>query len=253
MSQRVGTKMIRCVYLVKKSGDPLYGRSFEEGTCLDLASLPSYVRNSVVMMQSSSSTSSERVYTLELDNCVWSYSFFPSFALVSMASREQSITQLKNLMQSLGRVIAHEYEGLIESWSGSMSDITDINALIDNYLSVSLDLPSTKILKLIERLVNKALKRPEIAFVGVFDAEGEMLKGNVPEVYMFRIQVEISQGVITPVIDIAPSAVNSGDHVLQMLKVHSLTVVVASQPTESNLHAVSTVSDIANSLHEKMQ
>ena len=134
-----------------------------------------------------------------------------------------------------------------------MSDIADINALIDNYLSVSLDLPSTKILKLIERLVNKELKKPEIAFAGVFDAEGNLLKGNVPEVYIFRIQVEISQGVITPVIDIAPSAVNSGDHVIQMLKVHSLTVVVASQPTESNLRAVSAVSEIANSLHEKMK
>ena len=245
--------MIRCVYMVKKGGDPLYGRSFEEGAYIDLASLPSYVRNSVVMMQSSSSTSSERVYTLELDDCIWSYSFFSSFALVSMASKEQSITQLKNLMQSLGRAIAHEYEDLIESWSGSMSDIADINALIDNYLSVSLELPSTKILKLIERLVDKALKKPEIAFAGVFDSEGNLLKGNIPEVYLFRIQVEISQGVITPVIDIAPSAVNSGDHVLQMLKVHSLTVVVASQSAESNLRAVSTVSEIANSLHEKMK
>ena len=133
--------MIRSVYMVKKGGDPLYGRSFEEGACIDLAALPSYVRNSVVMMQSSSSTTSDRVYTLELEDCVWSYSFFPSFALVSMASRDQSLTQLKNLMQSLGRAIAHEYQDLIESWSGSMSDIADINALIDNYLSVSLDLP----------------------------------------------------------------------------------------------------------------
>jgi hypothetical protein len=239
--------------MVKKGGDPLYGRSFEEGAYIDLTSLPSFVRNSVVMMQSSSSTTSDRVYTLELEDCVWSYSFFPSFALVSMTSRDQSLTQLKNLMQSLGRAIAHEFEDLIESWSGSMSDIADINALIDNYLSVSLDTPSTKILKLIERLVDKALKKPEIAFAGVFDAEGNLLKGNVPEVYMFRIQVEISQGVITPVMDIAPSSVNSGDHILQMLKVHSLTAVVASQPTESNLHAVSTVSDIANSLHEKMK
>ena len=103
--------MIRCVYMVKKGGDPLYGRSFEEGACIDLAALPSYVRNSVVMMQSSSSTTSDRVYTLELEDCVWSYSFFPSFALVSMASRDQSLTQLKNLMQSLGRAIAHEFGG----------------------------------------------------------------------------------------------------------------------------------------------
>ncbi len=162
------------------------------------------------------------------------------------------MTKLKNLMQSLGHAIAHEFGSLIESWSGSMSEITDINALIDNYLSVSLESPSTKLLKMIERRVNKALKQPELAFVGVFDAEGNMVTGNVPEVYMFRIQVEISQGVISPVVDIAPSVVNSGNHTLQMLKVHSLTVVVAAQPNESNLHAVSAVSDIAHSLYEKM-
>jgi hypothetical protein len=187
-----------------------------------------------------------------MNDSIWSYSFFPSFALVSLTSVEQSLTQLKNLMQSLGRAISHEFGTLIDSWNGSMSDITDINSLIDNYLSVSLALPSTNILKLIERLVDKALKKPEISFVGVFDAEGNLLKGNVPDVYMFRIQVEISQGVISPVMDIAPSTINSGDHVLQMLKVHSLTVVVASQPSESNLHAASAVSEIANSLNEKI-
>jgi hypothetical protein len=203
-------------------------------------------------MQSSSSTTSDRVYTLELDEFVWSYSFYPSFALVSKSSKEQPMTQLKNLMQSLGYAIAQEFGELIDSWSGSMSDIADINALIDRYLSVSLDAPPSKIVKRIERLVDKALKQPEIAFVGVFDSEGNMLKGNVPDVYLFRIQVEISQGVISPVMDIAPSTVSSGDHVLQMLKAHSLTVVVASQPNESNLHAVSTVSDIAHSLYEKM-
>ena len=244
--------MIRCVYMVNKGGEPLYGRSLEDDMSIDPILLPSYVRNSVVMMQSSSSTSSERVYTLEMQDCVWSYSFFPSFALVSMASKDQSLTQVKNLMQSLGQAIAHEFGNLIDSWSGSMSDIADINALIDNYLTVDLSRPSAKILKLIERLVDKALKQPEIAFVGVFDSEGDLLKGNVPEVYMFRIQVEISQGVITPVMDIAPTTVSSGTHVLQMLKAHSLTVVVASQPTESNLLAVSTVGEIAHTLYERM-
>jgi hypothetical protein len=192
------------------------------------------------------------VYILELEDCIWSYSFFPSFALVSVATNEQSLTQLKNIMQSLGRAIEEEFEGIINSWNGSMSDITDINSLIDNYLSVDLNRPSKKILKTIEHLVDKALKQPEIAFVGVFDSEGELLKGNVPEVYLFRVQVEISQGVISPVMDIAPSAVSAGDHVLQMLRAHSLTVVVASQPTESNLHAVSTASEIAHSLYEKL-
>jgi len=238
--------------MVKNDGNPLYGRSIEDDACIDLDSLPSLVRNLVAMMQSSSSTSSDRVYTLEMDDCVWAYSFFQSFALVSMASRDQSISQLKNIMLSLGRAIVHQYGEIIETWSGSMSDIVDVDTLIDNYVTLDLNRPSSKIMKLIERLVNKALKQPEIAFVGVFDSEGDLLRGNVPEVYLFRIQVEISQGVIKPVMDIAPSTISAGDHILQMLKVNSLTTVVASQPGESNLHAVSTVSEIAHTLNEKM-
>jgi hypothetical protein len=238
--------------MVRNDGEPLYGRSIADDVCIDPNMLPSLVRNSVAMLQSSSSTTPDRVYTLEMDDCIWAYAFYHTFALVSLASKDQSISQLKNIMSSLGRTIAHEYSELIETWSGSMSDIVDVNTLIDNYVSLDLSQPSSKILKVIDRLVNKALKRPEIAIVGVFDSEGEMLRGNVPEVYLFRIQVEISQGLIKPVMDIVPSTINSGDHVLQMLKVHSLTVVVASQPGESNLHAVSTVGEIAHTLNEKM-
>ena len=112
--------MIRCVYMVKNTGDPLYGRSIEDNVSIDLASLPLIVRNSVTLMQSSSRTSSDRVYTLEMDDCVWAYSFFQSFALVSKASRDQSISQLKNIMLSLGRAIIDQYGEIIETWSGSM-------------------------------------------------------------------------------------------------------------------------------------
>ena len=244
--------MIRCVYMVKNDGDPLYGRSIESDACIDLSSLPSLVRNSVAMMQSSARTTSDRVYTLEMNDCIWAYSFFHSFALVSMASSDQSISQLKNIMLSLGRAIDHQFGDILETWSGSMSDIVDVNTLVDNYVALDLNRPSSKILNQIERLVNKALKQPKIAFVGVFDSEGELLRGNVPEVYLFRIQVEISQGVIKPVMDIAPSTISAGDHVLHMLQVNSLTIVVASQPSESNLHAVSTVGEIAFTLNEKM-
>ena len=244
--------MIHCVYMVKNDGEPLYGRSIVDDVCIDANLLPSLVRNSVSMMQSSSSTSPDRVYILELDDSIWAYSFYDSFALVSQASGDQSLSKLKNIMSSLGRAIAYQFGDLIETWSGSMSDIVDMNTMIDNYVSLDLDQPSNQVLKVIERLVNKALKQPEIAIVGVFDSEGEMLRGNVPDVYLFRIQVEISQGVIKPVMDIVPSSISSGDHVLQMLKVHSLTVVVASQPGESNLHAVSVVGEMAHTLDEKM-
>ncbi len=244
--------MIHCVYIVRKDGEPLYGRSIADDVCIDANMLPSLVRNSVTMMQSSSSTTSDRVYILEMDDCIWAYSFFHTFALVALTSKDQSISQLKNIMSSLGRAIEHDYGDLIDTWGGSMSDIVDVNTLIDNYVTLDLNRPSSKILKVIDRLVNRALKKPEIAIVGVFDSEGEMLRGNVPEVYLFRIQVEISQGVIKPVMDIAPSTIRSGNHILQMLKVNSLTVVVASQPGESNLNAVSTVSEIANVLNDKL-
>lgn len=244
--------MIRSIFIIRNDGDPLYGRSIEDNASIKVGSLPSLVRNSVAMMQSSSSTSSDRVYTLEMNDCIWAYSFFHTFALVSMSSKDQSISQLKNIMSSLGNAIVHEYGEIINTWSGSMSDIVDVNTLIDNYVALDLDRPSSKILRLINRLVIKAMKQPEIAIVGVFDSEGEMIHGNVPDVYLFRIQVEISQGVIKPVMDIAPSTISSGNHVLQMLQVNSLTVVVASQPGESNLHAVSTVGEIANTLNEKL-
>ncbi len=244
--------MIRSIYMVKNNGDPLYGHSIDADESIDLASLPLLVRNSVVMMQSSSSTSSDRVYLLEMGDNVWAYSFVQSFALVSMSSKDQSISQLKNIMISLGRAIAFEYGEIIDTWSGSMSEIVDLNILIDKYVSLDLNRPSSKILKLIERLLNKALKQPEIAFAGVFDSEGELLRGNVPEVYLFRIQVEITQGVIKPIMDIAPSTISAGDHILQMLKVNSLTIVVAPQPSESNLQAVSLVGEIAHKLNKKM-
>ncbi len=244
--------MIRYIYIIKKDGDPIYGRSFEDDVCINLGTLPSYVRNSVVMMHSSSSMSYERVYTLEFNDSIWVYSFFHSFALVSLASTDESMSKLKNIMSSLGRALAYKFGDLIESWSGSMSEIVDVNSLIDNYLALDFTRPSRKILKTIDGLVNKALKQPEIAFVGIFDSEGEMISGTVPDLYLFRIQVEISQGVIKPVMDIVPSAIKSGDHTLQMFNVNSLTVVVASQPGESNLHAVSTAGDIAHALNEKM-
>jgi hypothetical protein len=62
--------------------------------------------------------------------------------------------------------------------------------------------------------------------------------------------VEISQGVIKPVMDIVPTSVNSGDYKLQMLRVNSLTVVVASQANESTLRAVAVVAEIAFVLYD---
>ncbi|MGY5864161.1 MAG: hypothetical protein RTV41_06120, partial [Candidatus Thorarchaeota archaeon] len=72
--------------MVRNDGEPLYGRSIEDDVCIDAQMLPSLVRNSVAMMQSTTSTSVDRVYILEMEDCIWAYSFFHTFALVSLAS-----------------------------------------------------------------------------------------------------------------------------------------------------------------------
>ena len=244
--------MLSHLYIIKSDGDPLYGRSFEEGSIVDLKSIPPFVRNSVSLFHSRSSTSSERVYTLAHEESIWSYVFFHSFALVTVSDKEENLTDLKNVVQSLGRSLALKFGVMIASWSGSMSEIVDIDELIDQYIAVNLEPPSKKLLKKIEKQIHKALLKPEIAFAGVFDASGKMIEGNLPLTHLFRIEVEISQGIIKPVMDIVPTSVNSGDYKLQMLRVNSLTAVVASHENESTLPAIAVVGEIAHNLYDLM-
>ena len=215
-----------------------------------MRTLPAFVRNSVVLFHSRTSTSSERVYTLEYEKSVWAYAFFHSFVLVTHSSQGRHIAPMKNMMLALGRNLMSQYGEMIRSWSGSMSEIVDLDSLVDEYTSVSLMEPSESLLSSIDKLVDSALEHPEISFVGVFDSSGKMLRGNVPESHLFRLEVEISQGSIRPVMDIVPTSVSTGEHKVQMLRVNMLTVAVAAAPTESTLHAVSLIGELANSLNE---
>jgi len=215
-----------------------------------MKALPTIVRNSVVLFHSRASTSSERVYTLDYEESVWAYAFFHSFALITHSSQGQHIAPMKNMMLALGRNLMSQYGEMIRSWSGSMSDIVDLDSLVDEYTSVSLMNLSESLLGSIDELVDSALEHPEISFIGVFDSSGKLLRGNVPESHLFRLEVEISQGSIRPVMDIVPTSVNAGEHKVQMLRVNMLTIAVAAAPTESTLHAVSMIGELAHSLNE---
>lgn len=242
--------MIRCLYIVTTDGDPLYGRSFENDDAIDLKSLPTFIRNSVVLFHSSSSTSSERVYTLAHEDSVWAYAFFRSFALVALSRHGQQVAPMKNMMLALGRSLTNQYGGIIRSWSGSMSEIIDLDNIIDEYASMNLASPSESLLESIDRIIDSTMEQHEISFVGVFDSSGKMLRGNVPEVHLFRLEVEITQGRIKPAMDIVPTSITSGEHKVQLFRVNSLTIAIASDPSESPLHAISTASALAHSLNE---
>ena len=244
--------MIRCVYIVKSDGEPVYRRSYEENVDTELCSVPSYVRNSVVLFASRPSTSSERVYLLEYNGEVWTYAFFQDFSLVVLSLPNEPVVPLKSVVLSLGRAIARQYGDMVRSWGGSMSEILDLNELCDRYVNVDMGPADRTLRKRITKIVDGALERPEIAFVGIFDSQGSMVGGNVPELHLFRIEIEIAQGVIKPVADIAPTAIMSGDDRIQMLRVESFTVVAASQSGESPLHAIGAVSDLAHALDEAL-
>ncbi|MDH4213391.1 MAG: hypothetical protein OEV85_05685 [Candidatus Thorarchaeota archaeon] len=242
--------MIHCLYIVTSDGESLYGKSFEEDSRIDTKTLPAFVRNSVVLFHSRSSTSSERVYTLEYEESVWAYAFFQSLVLVARTSQGQHISPMKNMMLALGRSLMSQYGDTIRSWTGSMSEIIDLDSLIDDYISVSFTNPSESLLDAISQLLDSAMERQEISFVGVFDSSGKMLRGNFPESHLFRLEVEISRGAIKPVMDIVPTSVSSGEHKVQMFQVKTLTIAVAADPLESDMHAVSMVGELAYSLNE---
>lgn len=242
--------MIQRLYIIKSDGEPLYGKSFEEDKCIDIHNLPHYVKNSVSLFHSRSSTSSEKVYTLQHDESVWAYAFFRTFALVALTETRQNPSSLKYMLLSIGRKLAHEYGTALQSWSGALTDVFNVAEIIDRYTSIDLAPLSSTVLEKIDALVDSALERPEIAFVGIFDSRGKMVRGNIPEVHLFRIEVEISQGVIKPIMDIVPTSIISGDNKVQMLRVNSLTVAAAALPTESTLNAVSIVGEIAHALNE---
>ncbi len=242
--------MIQCLYIIKSDGEPLYGKSLEDDTCVDLKGLPHYVTNSVALFHARSSTSSEKVYTLQSDDNIWAYAFFRSFALVALTPAEENKPNLKYMLLSLGRRIAHDYGSTIQSWHNEISEISSVDEIIDQYTSIDLSPLSSEILEKIDKLINTALERPELAFVGIFDSRGKMVRGNVPELHLFRLEVEVSQGVIKPVMDIAPTSITSGDYKVQMLRVNSLTVAAAALPTESTLTAISVVGELAHAINE---
>ncbi|MHA1768610.1 MAG: hypothetical protein ACTSV3_02020 [Candidatus Thorarchaeota archaeon] len=242
--------MIRHLYIVKRNGDVLYRRSYEGETSKETLEIPSFVKNSSVLFHSQSSVSSERAYTLEHNDDLWVYAFFHPFSLLALADRDQPLPPLKNMILSLGRAILRQLGNVAESWEGSIAEIVDLNDICDDYVALDLKPTRKSMVKKLHKIVNSALERPEIAFVGIFDSSGKMICGNVPDIHLFRLEVEITQGSIKPMVDIAPTSISTGEGKMQMLRVNSLTVVVAALPDESPLHAVGVIGEVAHQVNK---
>jgi hypothetical protein len=119
-------------------------------------------------------------------------------------------------------------------------------------LLIDLELPSDAILDGAYKLMNNALEDHEIAYVGLLDARGNLLRGNIPENHLSGIEAEMANGEIRPVADMVPTEVEIMGYSVQLLKVRSLTVAVAAHRDESKIVAIKAVSEIADGLNSAM-
>lgn len=243
--------MIFRVYIMKSpSGEPIYGRSYDESDPVGETSFPAHVRACATLFHSSSGTSRDRVYSLEHNGAIWSYVFFEEFAVIMFTTFDENQVALKQMMVSLGRAISNQFGDLISSWSGNIGEVEGIDSLVDRYIGMDLEVPPDEILEKAEAFLNKALENHEIAYVGLFDSKGHLLRGNVPESHIYGIETEIAAGIIRPVAGMVPISIDIMGHAVQMLKVKQLAVAVASYPDGARLVAVKTVSEIADALDQ---
>jgi hypothetical protein len=225
--------------------------SFERDVSEHITSMPPHIRACVTLFGSRESTAHDRAYTLEQDNLVWVYVFFEMFAVVVSTTEDEDIPPLRKRMFSLGRDFAKSYGHIIASWSGDMGDIEGVDALVERYMRLNLDIAGD-ILSKIENLVTKILENYNVAYAGVFDAGGDLLSGDIPDSHIQSIQDEISAAGINSGVELMPHAVEIQGHSVQMLRVSSLSIAVAAYRDESRMAAAKAVSEIAQALHEAM-
>jgi len=243
--------ILRVFLLRRDVGEHLYGMSFEHDVSEHITSMPPHIRACVTLFGSRESTAHDRAYTLEQDDLVWVYVFFEMFAVVVSTTKDEDIPPLRKRMFSLGRDFAKSYGHIIASWSGDMGDIEGVDALVERYMRLNLDIGSD-ILSKIENLVTKILENYDVAYAGVFDAGGDLLSGDIPDSHIQSIQDEISGAGMNSGVEIMPHAVEIQGHSVQMLRVSSLSIAVAAYRNESRMAAAKAVSEIAQALHEAM-
>ncbi len=242
--------MIAGVFIIKSNGEVLYGIKYTSSGLLSDVSLPSYVRSCVTLFTSRDSTEIGHPYILEQNEGQWVYVFFKSFTIIALTSKEEEITTLSRKMVALGKQIVQNYGSVISNWHGSMGSIQGIESLIDAYISSELDSQEAELLPAIEGILYSALENPELAYAGIIDASGKMLVGNIPENHLEHIREELLHKSVGPSTDIVPDTYEILGYTVQVLRVHSFTVVGAPHKDESRIAAASAVSEIAQALDD---
>ncbi|UCE10017.1 MAG: hypothetical protein JSW61_13760 [Candidatus Thorarchaeota archaeon] len=244
--------MILRAYLAGNEWSTLYGRSFEENLDSEYPPLPSHIRACGSLFHSRDSTSVEQVYTMETEDGLWAYMFFESFAVILLASKDENKTVLSSRMLSLGKAIIKSMGDVINFWNGDLTSLGDIDALVARYVELDLTRPNEDVIEVIEGLVNWVMENPEVAYAGVLDVSGRMIRGNLPEAYIPQVERVVLEGGVGVAMDIVPTRIHVKDHILQVFRINTLAVVVAAQSDSSNMTAIKLASEMAYTLNEAL-
>lgn len=244
--------MIEGAYILKSSGDVLYGVEYSRKNEVSQASLPSHVQACVTLFTSRESTVIGQPYTLEQGDRNWVYVFFESFTVVVRVPDNEDITSLSRRMVALGRELAQNYGRVMSIWSGNMGEIEGIDTLVDHFMTSELLPEEAELKSVVETLLDRALEQPDLAYVGIIDAAGNMLGGNIPENHLIHIRDELIHEAVKPSADIVPTVYHVLGYDVQVLRVKSLTVVGAPQKDASRVGVTTLISGLAQSLSDML-
>ncbi len=242
--------MIRRAIILRRNGELVFGREYEEEGPSEVSSVPAYVKACLVLLASSQATKPMHPYILEHGKTVWAYCLFETFAIAVEASHDEPIEWLGRRMVSLGREIAHHCGRVLSTWSGQMPADDGLADVTDRYMHFGAGDLSEDSLRQVEDLVNRALAEQDVAYVGVFDAVAEMLAGNVPEEHVTFLRERITRGSARPEIDLVPIVVEIDGYAVQLIRVRSLTVVASPYPEGSTMKAARVVADLAEAIND---
>ncbi|MHA1771891.1 MAG: hypothetical protein ACTSYL_11710 [Candidatus Thorarchaeota archaeon] len=242
--------MIRRAFIIKRNGEPIYGRRYTGEKPEDDIILPPSIRACVILLDSSKSVAPASPYVLSQPDSIWVYCFFETFAVALEGTPDERVDWLKRRALSLGRHIVEQFSGTFSTWPGNPADIEGFNKAIDNYVLLDLAIQAEKILEKVEVNVDNILTKYPVAYAGVFDALGNMIGGNIPEDHIATIRTEILHDSVKSSIDLVPTTINVKGYDVHAIRVKTLTAVAAPYRQGSKLAAVQAVGDLAHLLEE---
>jgi hypothetical protein len=240
--------MLDRAYVLKDNGDAIYGRSFIEGEEVGPESIPPHVRACAMLLHSSSSTSPDRSYTLGQDDALWVYAFFDRFAIVLKSKNPTAETTLKKMVLSIGRDIARNYGSTIASWSGDFGEVEGFDSLVRSYARMDFLMTNPHMEHTLQVTIDRILESYPVAYAGVLNVLGDMVRGNIPEEHLSHLRGEILNDTLHIDAEMVPTTLQVFDYDVQVLGVGAFTIAVAPYRGDGRIQAVQAAGDIAHTL-----